>query len=339
MAVPAGAVRALLEIDKTDAIGSIRIDDVQVTALPNEQAGLWTPYHVGDDTQDWMPVAPSKEIAASSALDVSFLLNAPAGHRGLTTVKDGRLAFSKGDRARFLGVSLMEATAFQDAEIVDAMADRLARSGINLVRLGELDLPIMPGRCLFDDSRDDTKEFDPVAVARLDHLIAALKQRGIYVAIELQSGRRFRSEDGVETPGLLPNGGGPAAQFDPAIGKLALDAARKLLDHVNPETGLALREDPVLAWVTLAGEITLFDQIEHPETLPPSYAVALRTRAAQASSGLAGRRLWGWLESEHASAMAGALRGAKLRARSQGSRTGGAIRPSSITRSGPKVWT
>lgn len=314
VAVPAGAVRALLEIRKPDAVGAIRIDNVRVTASPNEQDGVWTPYHVADETEGWMPVAPSDQIAAGGGLDVSFLLATPAGRNGMTTVKDGRLAFSKGERARFLGVSLMEATAFQDAKRVDELADRLARSGINLVRLGELDVPLGPGRCLIDDSRDDTKALDPDALARLDHLIAALKKRGIYVAIELQSGRRYRAGDGVATPGLLPAGGGPAAQFDTTIGQLALETARALLDHVNPETGLALREDPVLAWVTLAGEITMFNQLERPDSLPPSYAAALRKRAADAPGGSTGRRLWEWAETEHSREMADALRRSKLRA-------------------------
>ena len=108
------------------------------------------------------------------------------------------------------------------------------------MRLGDLDTAYGPNRSLFDDTRDDTKAFDPEALARLDHLIAALKARGIYVAIELLSKRRFRGEDGVAVPGMLPAGGGPAAQFDPTISKLALESARALLGHVNPETGLAL---------------------------------------------------------------------------------------------------
>ncbi len=92
--------------------------------------------------------------------------------------------------------------------------------------------------------------------------------------------------------------------IDPTIGKLAQAAARALLDHVNPETGLALREDPALAWVTLAGEISLFDQIDRPDSLPPAYARVLRERAARAPGGPTGRRLWEWAESEHSREMA-----------------------------------
>jgi hypothetical protein len=79
--------------------------------------------------------------------------------------------------------------------------------------------------------------------------------------------------------------------FDPVLKQRQLDAARALLGHVNPETGLALRDDPVLAWVTLAGEITLFDQIENPGALPPTYAAELK-KIAQASTHGPGRRFW-----------------------------------------------
>ena len=50
--------------------------------------------------------------------------------------------------------------------------------GVNLVRLGDLDTPLGPDRSLIDDTRDDTKEFDPNALERLDHLIAALEVAG-----------------------------------------------------------------------------------------------------------------------------------------------------------------
>ena len=248
------------------------------------------------------PSRPPRRSCAKSALDVSFLLPAPAGARGFVTVKDGRLAFTEGGRARFFGVSLIPPTAFLPPEQADLLADRLARSGINLVRLADLDTAYGPNRSLFDDTRDDTKAFDPEALARLDHLIAALKARGIYVALELQGKRRFRSEDGVAVPGMLPAGGGPAAQFDPTIGKLALESARALLAHVNPETGLALRDDPVLAWVTLAGEVSLFNLIDTPgrpaAALRQGAAVAGREKPREGP----GRRFWESVESAHSQA-------------------------------------
>ncbi len=314
VAVPPGAVRAIFQINKEDSSGSIRIDDVQITPVGNAQENAWVPYHTTDATDAWLTVPTASELAPGGALDVSFLVPKPAGREGAVAVKNGRLTFGGGTRARFFGVSYLPQTAFLEPDRADAIADRLVRSGINLVRLGDLDLPLGPGRSLFDDARDDTKALDSEALAHLDHAIAALKSRGIYVALELQSGRRYRVGDGVEAPGLLPDGGGPAAIIDPTLRKLSMAAARALLDHLNPETGLALREDPALAWVTLDGEISLFDQIDRPEALPSSYAKALRERGSKAPAGASGKRLWEWAEAEHARQMAEELRLAGVRA-------------------------
>lgn len=315
VAVPPRASRAVIQFEKIDGIGSIRIDDVRITSVPNPELGTWVPYHEDDATDDWQSVTPSPMIAPKSALDFSFLVPAPAGRMGFISAKEGHLAFEKGGRARFHGVSLLPPTAFLEPERADQLAERLSRSGINLVRLGDLDAPLGPDRSLFDDTRDDTKAFDPLAVKKLDHLIAALKARGIHVALELQSNRRFRDGDGVSLPGLLPPGGGPAALIDPTITRLSLQAARSLLGHVNDKTGLALRDDPVLAWVTLLGEVSLFDLIDRPEeSLPGEYAQALRTLGQKSTAGAGtGRRFWQVLESEHYKKTAEALLKDKLR--------------------------
>jgi hypothetical protein len=81
---------------------------------------------------------------------------------------------------------------------------------------------------------------------------------------------------------------------------------------VNPETGLALRDDPVLAWVTLAGEISMFDLIENPGALPPTFAAELKGLAQRSVYG-PGRRLWQYLESDHLKNFAAKLRQERLR--------------------------
>lgn len=310
--VPNGAVRAVIQFEKADGTGTVRVDNVVVNSASNRAAGSWLPYHIEEDGVGWRPVSASDKIVADSALDASYLLDAPAGKHGFVAVKNGRMVFSRGGRARFFGVSLLAPTAFQDVDRADALADRLARSGINLVRLCDLDTPLGPDRSLFDDSRDDTKAFDPVALARLDHLIAVLKSRGIYVALELQSARRFRGEDEVSSPGLLPPGGGGAAEFDPTITKLSRESARALLAHVNPETGLALRDEPALAFVTLGGELSLFDQSENSANLPVDYQDRLRLLASKGSL-TSGKRFWQSLGAAHWKGLAETLRKDKLR--------------------------
>ena len=118
--VPARRARAVFQIEKGDSIGAIRFDDVRITASPNPDAGEWSPFDVSDDTDDWLEMPPSRAIKADSALDVSFLLRAPAGERGPVTVKNGHLTFGGKERARFFGVCLLPPAAFQPAELAEA---------------------------------------------------------------------------------------------------------------------------------------------------------------------------------------------------------------------------
>jgi hypothetical protein len=101
--------------------------------------------------------------------------------------------------------------------------------------------------------------------------------------------------------------------FDSRLTKLELDAAKALLAHVNPETGVSLRSDPALAWVTLAGELSLFNLIDDPSALPADYAKELRDLHAKNPTG-SNRRFWQGLESSHSKELADALRKAGLRA-------------------------
>lgn len=301
--VPSAAVRAVLQIETMNSAANLKVDDVEVYAAPDAGTGKWTPYHVETDTDGWRPLDGAPGIAAKSPLDASAFLEAPAGKRGPVAVKEGHLHFGDGSRARFFGVVLLPPLAFPDRETADGLADRLSRSGVNLVRFSAMDAPLGPGRSLYDDSLDDTLSLDPDALARFDHLFAALKARGIYVALELLSVRRFREGDAV--PGWigLPAGGGSAAGFDPTIRALAVKAAESLLAHVNPETRLPLRDDPALAWVTIAGELSVFDRIDAAEPLPPESEALFKDLLKRTTAG-SGRRTWQAIESAQWKAIA-----------------------------------
>lgn len=316
--VPSAAARAVLQIEKTAAGGALWIDDATVKSSPDASTAAWTPYHETDQTERWPVYRPAPAIAAGSGLDASVLLSAPAGGHGRVSARQGHLVFEDGSPTRFLGVSLLPPAAFLPAESADALALDLARRGVNLVRLSDLDTPLGPGVSLLDDARDDTKALDPEALDRLDHLIAALKARGLYIALELQGQRRYRSGDGIEEPRTLPPGGGPAAAFDPTIRLRAMELAGALLSHVNPATGLALRDDPVLAWVTLAGELSLFDLIDRPDALDAAWTSRWKDRLP-VSGTAGGRRAWQTLEGQQWEAEAKALRELGLKAPIAGS--------------------
>jgi hypothetical protein len=294
VAVPRNAAGVVLQFDKPDAAGSMRIDDVRAVTSPDQTAGRWLPDHVATDTKEWKAFVPGETISPGSALDFSFLLPPPLKASARVVVRGNHLAEEEGGRVRLFGVSLLPPMGWPDFAKADALALQLARSGVGLVRIGDVDVPLGPGRSLIDDSRDDTRGLDAEALARFEHLVAALKERGIRIALELQTLRRFREGDGLKEWADLGPGGGPAAAFDPDIRARALEFAGELLGHVNPETKLPLREDAVLAWVTLAGEISLFDLSDETIILSTHYADALK--AAVKAEKFGGKRAWESIE-------------------------------------------
>ncbi|MEW4566552.1 hypothetical protein AB1L88_01665 [Tautonia sp. JC769] len=310
--VPAAAVRAVLQLAKVDRQGTLLVDEVEVIG----EGGLlgartWTPFQVEGAGDSWPPYAAAEAIEPGSALDFSNILEAPAGSHGFVTADRGHLRFEDGTPARFFGVSLLPPLPFTSPDQIEALADRLARSGVNLVNLCDLDAPFGPGGSLIDDAANETQSLDPLALADFDRSIAAFKERGIYVAITLQSQARFRSGDPVSQGRALPPGGGPAAAFDPDLRDRTRRLAEALLTRINPETGLALRDDPVLAWVTIAGELSLFNLIEDPDALPPTQSEALRERSR--ADRRAGRPFWQATEAAQWSSLAGDLRAMGLR--------------------------
>ncbi len=232
---------------------------------------------------NWFPFSPSGPVAAGSAVDASGLLVDYPGQdvstvidgRGhLHAADDGHFYFTgTGQRAKFFGPNFMVNTIFPptpDApqqpgeyagivppDAADQLATRLARMGVNIVRLHFIDGGYARPVSIWDPTYpNSTRHFDPLQVSRLDYLIYSLKRHGIYCDINLHAGRVFRSEDGVKDydqfPALTTNK--PATQFDPVMIQLQQEYASKLLSHVNPYTQLRLADDPAVAFVEISNE-------------------------------------------------------------------------------------
>src|SRR5689334_18192173 len=99
--------------------------------------------------------------AANSVIDLSFLLDAPAGKRGFARIANGHLVTGDGKRLRLWGVNITDwtrgSTMFPPKADAPLWAATLARFGINCVRLHFLDLAAPRG--LIDAKRDDTRGF------------------------------------------------------------------------------------------------------------------------------------------------------------------------------------
>ena len=80
-------------------------------------------------------------LPAVGAMDFSYLLDAPAGKHGFVQVKDGHLYFEDGLRAKFFGCDIAMNGCMPDKEKAEVDAERIAKSGLNIVRLHLADVP------------------------------------------------------------------------------------------------------------------------------------------------------------------------------------------------------
>lgn len=220
-----------------------------------------------------VPFTMEHRAADSTSLDLSFLLDAPAGKHGFVRVRDGHLVRGDGARLRLWGIHLTDwsrgSVLLPPKEDVPLWASTLARYGINCVRLHFIDLDAPRGLIA---AGPDSRSFDPQQLDRLDFLVAELKKRGIYIDLNLNVGRSYRAGDSVPDFDRIRWAKGMTL-YDPRLIELQKEYARKILTHVNPYTGLAYRDDPAVAIVEILNENAVWVGF----TAPPFYDAQLTT--------------------------------------------------------------
>jgi hypothetical protein len=201
-----------------------------------------------------------KAMQAHSPVDISFLLDAPAGKHGFVRALDGHLVTGEGKRIRFWGVNITDwskgSVMVPSKEDAPLWAATLARFGVNCVRFQFLDLPTPRG--LIDGKRDDTRDLDPETLDREDFFIAELEKRGIYINFNLLVGRPFKAGDGVQDYQKIREGAKGISLYDVRLIELQKEYARQLLAHYNPYTKVEYRCDPAVAMVEINNENALW---------------------------------------------------------------------------------
>ena len=218
------------------------------------------------------PVHPENPVnpVYSSPLNVSFLLDAPAGRHGFTRAgADGHLVFADGTRARFWGVDMMADACFPSRVDAPRIAARLARNGVNIVRLHHIDAP-WSNPNVFNPRRNDTQQLNPRSLDKLDYFVAQLRKSGIYVYLDLLTNRHFKAGDRVRNGVEIEDGLKIVAHFDPRIKLLHKKYIRQLLTHVNPYTHSRWLDDPALALMEVINEDSLLYE-DWYYRVPPAY--------------------------------------------------------------------
>ncbi len=278
------------------------------------------------DTTGWPPFAlpwadDSASLISASDLLIDFAGQDPAtviDTRGFVQADDaGHFVFTNtGRRARFWGTNLTFSAAFppcpefppgpdefDDVDAAEKLAGRLAKLGFNAVRLHHMDNGSRP-RGIWLSAWDNTQQIDPVQLGRLDCLVFQLKRRGIYVDLNLHVSRNFTRNDGVTAAGAFRDSriryNKGATLFDPVMIALQRQYAAHLLKHVNPYTGLAYTDDPVILTTETTNEDSLFLSFAHDglnhvpgdsESLPAFYSRELDGWTAVSGTGPVFNRL------------------------------------------------
>ena len=206
-------------------------------------------------------VLPWDDAAPGTVTDVSFLNAKPAGVNGYIVPKKGHFVESKtGKRVRFLGTNFAAKCAFPSHADAVKVAARIAKLGINLVRLHHMDNDGWgTGTSIWDTSVKDRQHIDPAQLDKLDFLVAQFKKNGVYSNINLHVSRQFSEADGFPASvNAIPFSFDKRVdEFDRRMIQLQKNYARDLLTHVNPYTHLSYATDPVVAVVEINNENSL----------------------------------------------------------------------------------
>ncbi len=209
---------------------------------------------------DWFAFRPSKEVTAG-IIDMDRWLDRPAGkHGGVRTVKD-HFAFEDGTPVKFWGVNLSYTANAPDKETADFTAARLAKYGVNAVRMHKFSYPT--GQMGIGDPNDSTR-MDPKGLDRLDYFVSRLKEHGVYFGwshtygFHVVPGDRKRL---VAYDEIAKNLGGNTyafIHFAEDVQDLMIEMVVNLLKHKNPHTGRTYADESALCFIELQNEDDIF---------------------------------------------------------------------------------
>ena len=197
----------------------------------------------------WREIPLYKAIEKGSILDFSDTLDAPAGKYGPLLRRGDKLVFRNCPETpvRFYGTNISGNSFYLDKAQADRFADRMAACGFNQIRIHHHDEPLTDTV----STRIQAKPMD-----QLEYLIAALKKRGIYVSTDLYVSRVPGRGEIPEFPGRVITYGEYKGLFwiMDSVFENWKEYCRAFLNHVNPYTGLALKDDPVLISLNIINE-------------------------------------------------------------------------------------
>ncbi|MEE9405274.1 MAG: hypothetical protein V3V20_10295, partial [Algisphaera sp.] len=202
----------------------------------------------------WDP--PADMFPEDAGFDHRHLNEDFAGiHGRLQKTQDGNgFLLGDGSPVRFWGVNINPNLAGVPDAMLNQYARRLAKNGVNLVRL----------HTSFWDKKFGQWNVDPEKLDRLHRIVAALKKQGVYSEVSFYFPLTVNAY-AAGVPGYHPEDDASpdptpytAHMFDPDTQAFYFKTMRDIFTPVNPHTGLSLAQDPAVAMVELVNEDSFF---------------------------------------------------------------------------------
>ena len=237
------------------------IFDIGTFALPKDPSKL-DRIRIGE-SESWVRTHMKDYIVEGSVLDFSAepMFDAPAGKHGWLKTANGHFEFENlpGTEQRFYGTNISNTVNYPSHEESVAFADRMARSGYNLLRVHH-----------YDKDWNSEENID-----RLDFLIAELIKRGIYITTDLYVSRNVAWRDIA----IDKDGDANLQLYKFLVGSLYEPAlnnwkafAKSFIEHKNPYTGRAYKDEPALCMISLINEGGLSFVWSKAQTELPEFA-------------------------------------------------------------------
>ena len=242
-----GAGKHTLRIEVDAGVEAVAFDCFVLTEGAFTPRGpLKTGVHQQSAPEGWFAFDPDSDHATRPApLDLRFLNEAFSGENGVIQARGDSFVHEKtGTPVRFWAVNADHDILDHDPATMNRFARRLARVGVNMVRLHG---PLW--------RENELARIDDNKLIKIHALVAALKTEGIYLTLSTyfplwmkpagQPG--FEGLEGDAHPFALPF-------FNPHFQNLQKGWWKAALTRPNAATGLSLAQDPTLAFIELVNE-------------------------------------------------------------------------------------
>lgn len=250
---------ARMEIESIDNKGWF--DSFLLISGPFMPAGRLKPGESANAKEPgWFAWEPSADPFADSPIDLRYLNEKFAGARGYVRREGNHFVLGDGTPVRFW---LTQANLDQmQKPMIDLHARRLAKYGVNLVRMGFMDL--------FKSWRlGDTERFKQ-QLDRVHYTVASLKAQGIYCYFgHLFWDTAVTALNDNDLPGLKKGEAATTAMFfNEPLQEKYLQWVAALMTPKNPYTGLSLAADPAVAIIEVQNESNTLFWTLNPQRLP-----------------------------------------------------------------------